>query len=189
MIFYATKQMMERYKLKTPETMETEMKAVAQIIAERERGNRLYEWGCKLFHFDRRKCLLAMHFETKLTVFLVDIRVADIEYAPDMVAQYIMDMYSNDKKMVKALEKYYASSPIAIFDKITDKSAISSLNRMLLDWDDGYRFYDYIENGILHTRKIMRDANRYPVTRKVNGNTEYFYASELFGKVIKEKFG
>lgn len=37
MIFYATKQMMERYKLKTPETMETEMKAVAQIIAERKR--------------------------------------------------------------------------------------------------------------------------------------------------------
>ena len=75
MIYYATKETMQRYKLKTPDQLKTEIAPYAQTIIENEQGNRLYEWGCKLFYFDRRKCLQIMHFETKLVVFLVNLKM------------------------------------------------------------------------------------------------------------------
>ena len=79
MIYYATKETLQRYKLKTPEQFESEMAPFVRAVVNRERGNRLFEWGCKLFYFDRRKCLQIMHFETKLVIFLVDLKVKDLE--------------------------------------------------------------------------------------------------------------
>ena len=55
MIYYATKETLQRYKLKTPEQFESEMAPFVRAVVNRERGNRLFEWGCKLFYFDRRK--------------------------------------------------------------------------------------------------------------------------------------
>lgn len=79
MIYYATKETLQRYKLKTPEQFESEMAPFVRAVVNRERKNRLFEWGCKLFYFDRRKCLQIMHFETKLVIFLVDLKVKDLE--------------------------------------------------------------------------------------------------------------
>ena len=103
MIYYATKETIQRYKLKTPEQLRPEIAPLVQTVVQRERGNRIYEWGCKLFYFDRRKCLQIMHFETKLVVFLVDLKMKDLEHAANAVANYLMDMYSDDVQMRKAL--------------------------------------------------------------------------------------
>lgn len=54
-----------------------------------------------------------IHFKTHLAVFLVDIKMADIERAPNMVAQYLFNLYADDPDMQKALGKYFESSPIA----------------------------------------------------------------------------
>ena len=190
MIYYATKETMQRYKLKTPEQFQSEIAPLVQAVVQRERGNRIYEWGCKLFYFDRRKCLQVMHFETKLAVFLVDLKMKDLEHAANAVANYLMDMYSDDVQMRKALENYFASSPLVCFDKITDRSIIASMNAVQTRWAwDGYRFYDYIQNGILHTRRINREVNEMPVTRKVNGKEEWFVPYELFSQIIKQRFG
>lgn len=191
MIYYATQQTLERYKLATPENFQTEMGDIVRMIANKERGNRLYEWGCKLFYFDRRKCLQVVHFESKLTIFLIDIKIDDIPYVANAVAQYIFDIYDGDKVMKRALERYFDSSPIVVFDKITDRSIISTLNKTQSDWaEDGYRFYEFIENGILQSKKINRKINRdWIFTRKVNGKTEYIRSAEEFERIIKENFG
>ena len=42
MIYYATQQTLERYKLATPENFQTEMGDIVRMIANKERGNRLY---------------------------------------------------------------------------------------------------------------------------------------------------
>ena len=97
MIYYATKETLQRYKLKTPEQFESEMAPFARAVVNRERGNRLFEWGCKLFYFDRRKCLQIMHFETKLVIFLVDLKVKDLECVGDAVAHYLLDLYALSK--------------------------------------------------------------------------------------------
>ena len=99
MIYHATKETMQRYKLKTPDQLKAEIAPYAQAIVENERGNRLYEWGCKLFCFDRRKCLQVMHFETKLVAFLIDLKMKDLEHAASAVANYLMDIYADDVKM------------------------------------------------------------------------------------------
>lgn len=190
MIYYATKETMQRYKLKTPGELTSEIAPFAQIIVQREKGNRLYEWGCKLFYFDRRKCLQVMHFETKFVIFLVDLKMKDIEFAANAVAQYIMDMYSVDKKMQKALERYFASSPYACFDKITDRSIIASMNSIQTWWAmDGYRFYDYVKDGILCTKQINWDVNQFPTTRKVDNKDEWIIPYELFSETNKKQFG
>ena len=191
MIYYATQQTLERYKLATPENFQTEMGDIVRMVANHERGNRLYEWGCKLFYFDRRKCLQVVHFESKLTIFLIDIKIDDIPYAANAVAQYVFDIYDGDKVMKRALERYFDSSPLVVFDKITDRSIISTLNKTQRDWaEDGYRFYEFIENGILQSKKINRKINRdWIFTRKVNGKTEYINSAEEFERIIKENFG
>lgn len=191
MIFYATQQTLEKYKLSTPENFRSEMGDIVRMIARKERGNRLYEWGCKLFYFDRRKCLQVVHFESKLTIFLIDIKMDDFAYAADTVAHYIFDIYDGDKVMKRALERYFNSAPIAVFDKITDRSIINTLNRTQRYWaQDGYFFYSFIENGILQSKKINRTINRnWIFTRKVNGKTEYINSAEEFERIIKENFG
>lgn len=189
MIFYATKETMLRYKLKTPEEMDQSMLPLAQEILQKERGTRIYEWGCKLFYFDRRKCLQVMHFETKLVIYLMDFKMADLEYAGDAVAHYLMDMYAADRDMCRALKAFFVSAPIVIFDRITDRSMITSMNGMLNRWAfDGYRFYDYISDGILHTKQINRDVNEIPVTVTVDGKKEWIVPYEYFAQTIKKRF-
>ena len=190
MIFYATKETLERYKLKIPEHISEPMKPFVKAIIEKEQGDSMYEWGCKLFHFDRRKCLQMIHFKTRLVVFLVDIKMADIEHAPDMVAHYLFNFYADDPDMQKALEKYFESSPIACFDKITNRSIITKLNHIQSDWAwDGQRFYKYIRDGILHTKEINRDVNDYPFSTKESGREEWHIPYKYFAEVIKQQFG
>ena len=189
MIYYATKETIQRYKLKTPDQLKAEIAPYAQAIVEKERGNRLYEWGCKLFYFDRRKCLQVMHFETKLVVFLINLKMDELKFSGDAVAHYLLDMYSSDEGMQEALKRYFASAPFVCFDKITDRSIISSMNNVQTRWAwDGYHFYDYIKDGILHTRQINRDVNEMPVTRKVIGKEEWFIPYDRFAETIKKHF-
>ena len=42
MIFYATKETMQRYKLKTPNQLKTEIAPYAQAVVQQEQGNRLF---------------------------------------------------------------------------------------------------------------------------------------------------
>ena len=190
MIYYATKETLERYKLKTPEEMTEPIQGLVKAVKLKEQGRSLYEWGCKLFHFDGRKCLQVIHFKTRLVIFLVDVKMADIEHAPDMVAHYLFDIYSGDGDMQIALEKYFESSPLVCFDRLTNRSIVSKLNHMQADWAwDGKRFYEYIVDGILHTRKINRDVNDYPFSTKENGKTEWKIPYDYFAEAIKCVFG
>ncbi len=49
MIYYATQETMDRYKLKRPYEMSPGIKELCEQIIEKEQGNSLYEWGVKLF--------------------------------------------------------------------------------------------------------------------------------------------
>ena len=102
MIYYATQETMDRYKLKRPHEMSTGIKVLCEQIFDIERGNSLYEWGVKLFYFDRRKCLQIVHFLTKITVFLIDCKVNEIENAANAVVQYLfyLSEFRNNKSNI-----------------------------------------------------------------------------------------
>ena len=128
MIFYATQKTLERYKLKTPDQMREEVRPFVGHMIEKDQGDALYEWGCKLFHFDRKKCLQFIHFKTRMVIFLIDVKMADIKKAPSLMAQYLFKLYETDKDMQDALESYFDSSPLVCFNKITNRSMISKMN-------------------------------------------------------------
>ncbi len=189
MIYYATKETMKIFKLKTPEDLHPSISPLVQAIKQKEVGRRIYEWGCKAFLFDGRNCLQIMHFETKLVIYLIDWKQDEIEFAADAVAEYLMDMYQEDKQMQEALKRFFASACYVVFDKLTDRSMITCMNSMLNRWAmDGYRFYDYIDNGTLYTRKINRDVNKMPATLTVNGKKEWIIPYDYFAQTIKERF-
>lgn len=76
-----------------------------------------------------------------------------------------------------------------VIDRLKDKSIISTLNRTQLTFaEDGYRFYDFIENNILQSKKINRKFNSdWLFTQKVEGKSEpeYFYSGEKFEELLK----
>lgn len=177
--------------MKMPEEFtDPTMGPLARAVYQQEQGDRLLEWGAKLFYFDRRKCVQVCNFASKFTVVLVDFKKADMEYAGNAVAHYMMDIYDQDKEMVALLNRFFRDYPLVCFGRLTDRKTIASLNQFQTRFlEDGYRLYDYIEGNILHTRKLNRDINTdYLMTEKVNGKTQYFLPAEKFATLLKERY-
>ena len=151
----------------------------------------MFEWGAKLFYFDRRKCIQLSHFASKFTVFLCDIKKEEIKDVGHLLASYLLDIYSDDRQMTLLLERFFNENYAVMFAKLTDKSAISTLNRTQSDFAmDGYRFYRYIENGILKIRQINRDVNEHYIqTQKIDGKTYAFCAKKRFRQLLLEYYG
>ena len=79
MIIYATKQTVDRYGMTMPENIQNPIiRPLVLKTYNNEKGDRLLEWGAKLFYFDHRKCLQICNFASKLTVVLVDIKKSDL---------------------------------------------------------------------------------------------------------------
>ncbi|MEF9922908.1 MAG: hypothetical protein RR769_08300 [Anaerovoracaceae bacterium] len=191
MIIYATKQTFERYKLKLPSELSPTSNVIAETVIKNESGNKLLEWGAKLFYFDKRKCIQMVNFASKFTLFLVDVKVADLENVGDMIAFYLLELYKDDKQMTAALKKMFEVNPLTCFAKLTDKSAIATLNTTQRGFaDDGYRFYEFIRGGILHTMEINYEMNfKWLFTMKTGEKTEYIYAGEKLREIVLERYG
>lgn len=191
MIFYATKKMFERYRLKTIDEFDDSARRVAGAIVQKEQGDRLLEWGVKLFYLDRKKCLVLMNFASKFTVFLPDLKVQDIENIGGFVAYYLQQLYKDDRQMTEIfLPKYFAESPVCVFVPLRDKSMISHLNHIVQDYAlDGYRFYDFIENGILKTVPLNLQVNfNFLVGETINGKKTYIYSGERFKELLTQRY-
>ena len=190
MIIYVTKKTAERYRIGMCEQASSPMKEIADAVTQHERGDALFEWGAKLFYFDRRKCLEVANFASKFTLFLVDIKVDDLPGIGSLIAHYMSYIYENDPVMTDLLERYFDESPILVFSKLTDKSNIAHLNHTLSDFAwDGYRLADYIENNILQSMKLNKYFNtEWPVTRMIDGKKEYVYPAETFSMLLKERY-
>ena len=143
MILYATKQTIKELNIPMPNELSTFNNIMANKVIEEQTGDELLEWGLKLFYFDGRKCVQAINFASKLTLFLFDIKNEEIQWIANGIAIYLNELYSKDKNMLKLLEKLYADYPTCTFEKLTNKSIIASLNHNQFQHaDDGYRFYD-----------------------------------------------
>ena len=187
MIIYATKQTVDRYGIKMPENFQNPfMRQMTLAVYNREKDDRLLEWGAKLFYFDHRKCIQICNFASKFTIVLVDIKKADLEIVGDLVAKYLLDIYSDNKRMTALLKRLFKEHPLVCFAKLTDRKTISTMNRFQSVYlEDGYRLYDFIENGILKTIILNREINReHIVTDKIDGKTEYFYPAERFEELL-----
>lgn len=190
MIIYATRQTIERYKLKMPsEFSDPLIRRYAEDVCQQEKGDALLEWGAKLFYFDHRKCIQVCNFATRLTIVLIDVKLDDLEYLGDAMARYMVDIYSSNKRMVACLKHFFGDHPLVCFSKLTNRRIITSLNGMQTRYlDDGYRLYAYIENGVMQSKKLNRDINAYPVTEKVDGKREYYIPVHKFEEMLLARY-
>lgn len=109
-----------------------------------------------------------MYFETKLVILRFNLKTKELKHTSHQATNCLMDIYSCDAQMRKALEKYFAASPMECFDRIANRGAIASMNAIQTRWAwDGDRLYDWVQNGILHTLRINREVNDMVVTRNV----------------------
>jgi len=190
MILYATKQTIERFKIKMPEEMHPLSQSTSLQLIQKEQGDTLLEWGLKMLYFDHRKCIQVMNFASKLTIFLIDIKVGDFDEVANLIALYLLDLYQSDKVMTDLLKKLFAKHSVCTYSRLKDKSIISSLNRNQMDFAfDGMRFYEYIENGVLLTRVINHEVNfKWFCTQNINGKTEYILPGERFKTLLTERY-
>ena len=190
MILYATKQTIKDLNIPMVDELSQFNRMLAQKIIEEQTNDRLLEWGLKIFYFDDRKCVQAVNYASKLTIFLFDIKEEEIAYIANGIAIYLMDIYRKDKTMTKILEKFFEDYPACTFSKITDRSIIASLNHNQFEFaDDGYAFYDYIENGILKSKEINRKINwKFLSTQIINGKKEYIYPAEYFRELLMDRY-
>ena len=189
MILYLTKQTFERYNLNPPEQMSAPVRQITEEVKKREQGERILEWGGKIFYFDRRKCIQFCHFASKFTVFLIDFKVKDLQYLGDGIFMYLFDFYKDNREMTRLLKRLADEHPVTVLDRLKDKGVIATLNHTQLDFAmDGCRFYDFIESNVLQSKKINRAVNSdWLFGRKVEGKSEreYYYAGELFERMLK----
>ena len=190
MIFYATKETVERLKIKTYDKLSDYSKQIAQNVITNQSGDDLLEWGMKLFYFDRRKCLQVMNFASKFTIFIFDIKVNDMDSIPNIVANYLIELYKDDETLIKLLKGLFEHYSLCTYSKLTNRSIISSLNHNQSEFAiDGYIFYEYINNGILNTIQINKDVNfDYFVTQKRSGKIVYFLPGDRFRELIIERY-
>ena len=189
MILYITKKTKDRFNIPLYSELTDELELLARNILVKEQDD-IFKWGVKIFYFDRRKCLQIMNFASKVSIFLIDIKVQDVKEISNMLAHYLKIIYEDDLEVVELLDRYFKETPISFFDTLKDRSVIGSLNhneRYFLE--GGYRLYDFIENGTLHTIRINKQFNfRYIVGKKSNGKTEYIVPGEEFKKMLSRRY-
>lgn len=186
MILYATNQTIKELNL----PIANSENKVSNKILERQTDDNLLEWGIKLFYFNKIKCVQAVNFASKVTIFLFDVRNEEIEYIGNAIATYLMEIYSNDAKMKKILMKFFNDYPSSIFAKLTNKSITAILNNNQHHYaEDGKKFYDYVENNVLNSMQINKDYNwKQLVTRNINGRDTYVFPAEYFKELILERY-
>lgn len=185
MILYVTKKTKEKLNIPMIDELSDISKNYASIVLNNEEDTELLKWGIKIFYMDRRKCLQAVNFASKLTIYLFDIHNDSIEYIGDAIANYMYHIYDNDEKMTNLLNRLFNEHPLCVFSNLTDKTAISTLNYNERCYVNTYRFYDYIENNTLKTIEINKDVNfDNLLTVKINGKREYIVPGEYFKELL-----
>lgn len=152
----------------------------------RERGSGLFEWGCKVFDCCGVECVQITHSASRLTVLHFDTNAKDARATIPLALQgYLFDIYGDDRAMRRALNRYFMSASIVVFDLIHDRRLIGALNQVELEWNlEEEGLGEYVEGNVLQTRKINRDiAERYR-TVKINGKTEYVIPKAYFRELV-----
>lgn len=193
MVIYATKKAVERYNLKMPEEMHSSFAAsVSRAIIKKESGDRLCEWGAKLFYFVGKKCLLLTNFGTKLCIVLVDFKVGNLAEIGNWIITYLIELYKNDKEMPDCMEIFFSEHLICCFSRLKDKVAISVLNHAESDYlFYGNRLYDFLDGNVLQTKKPVYNMNfdRILGYKDENGSKYYEFPGVKFREAMIKRYG
>lgn len=186
MIIYATKETVRRLNLPLIDAAAKQLTAAQMDALSRERGSGLFEWGCKVFDCCGMECVQITHSASRLTIMHFDTNAKDARATIPMALQdYLFDIYGDDCAMRRALNRYFMSASIVVFDLIHDRRLIGALNQVELEWDLGeVPLSEYVEGNVLQTRKINRDIAERCRNVRINGKTECVIPKAYFRELV-----
>ena len=191
MIIYGTKETRKVYHMPLPDQIVSPL--LRQTIAntkQKEAGDRLFEWGAKVFYFEGSRCLQLCNFASKFTIVMALVTDDMIKRLPEYIFEYLYDVYAGDPQMKKLIDRYLADNTIMFFDKLTDRVTISSMNHFQVYFmDDGDRFYDFAEGNLIRTRALNKKVNcDYLMGMTIDGKKTYIYLAEKFAELLKARY-
>ena len=192
MLFYLTKQTIERFGIRLPEALKPKEKAAAEALIEKEAEDPLLVWGGKLFYQQGKKYLQLVNPATKLTVILADLKKKDMEDLSWTLGRYLMALFEGEWETRAAIRRMFENSPGQAFAALKDRSVISTLNHIQMYLlDDPAFIREKAEPGEqLPALGAARWINeKYLFTFVENGKTGYDYSSERFRSLVLERFG
>ena len=129
-------------------------------------------------------------YATKQTIEEFDIKNDEIQWIANGIAIYLKEIYSKDLEMQKLLDKFFKDYTACVFSKLTNRSIIASLNHnQSIYTDDGYRFYEYIQDNVLNSKKINKDFNwKNLTTVRVSKKKDYEYPAEIFRRLLIDRY-
>lgn len=163
------------------------MKAVSESVISSEQGNALCEWGLKLFYLNGMKCLQAMNYASKFTVVLCNVRKADLKDVGNLIADSMLKVYEQDSETYEALVKIVRSHPIVAWDKMTNKTVLSSMNIIEEGFLTNPDFYDKFidKNGNLDCLSMNTWLNfEYITSGAFVGSKKYIFPGELMKELV-----
>ena len=192
MIIYGTKQTMERYGIpQIKDIQDLKQKEAPTNIYDAEHGDRMLEWGAKVFYFERRKCLQVCHFASKITFVFLDFKKKEIPALYALIARCMFALYEDKPDMQKLLNRLWEEHGGTCFEKLTDRKVISTMNYFQSAYIEfSGLLYDWIEEaGAIDMIKINKIINEdHIVSEKINGKTDYYCPIKKFEELLKEYY-
>lgn len=192
MIIHATAETMKLYRLNPPEKLPAHVAPITMSIIARDCGDPLRQWGMKCFAFGENNCLQTVNFASKLTLFLFDIKLSNLDQLGVMMANYLFNLYEADDAMTACIHRMFQEDHSIAFAPLKNRSILSTLNNTQVDFAmDGCAFRRYIDSrNILHTIQINRDVNfNYLFTHKAAGKKDFYYPGEFFRELVLSRYG
>lgn len=183
---------MERYGIpQITEIQDLKQKEKVTDIFDAEHGDRMLEWGTKIFYFERRKCLQVCHFASKITFVFLDFKKKEIPALSSLIARCMFALYEDKPDMQKLLNRLWEEHGETCFDKLTDRKVISTMNYFQSAYIEFSGFlYNWIdEAGAIDMIKINKIINEdHIVSEKINGKTDYYCPIKKFEELLTEYY-
>lgn len=190
MIIYTTTRTIGRYDLTFIDKMPQPQRDINQAILDEQKGDELLEWGAKILYFDRKECLQVVNFASKFTVFLFEIEEGKLSNIVDAVRACVFDYYKNDELMTKCLKKMVEEHSAFTISLLKHRSTISTITQT--EWsfaNNGNRFYDFVENGVVNAQKINKLINdEYVFSLRIGSKTENIKSGEKFRELVVARY-
>lgn len=189
MIIYPTTKTAEVYQFKKVNEIEDPIiSADYQNVYAKEHGDRMLEWGAKIFYVGDDKCLQLRHFASKFMIALFDFDINNQEFLLDTMISYMFYIYEDDKEMLPLIERLFVEHFSCVFEKLTDRSIIAAMNRTQWECLETEWLDLFAEDDVLDVAKVNKGLNEYLISTKFEGKTEYFCPKEKFRELLKQYY-
>ena len=139
----------------------------------------LWSWHAKVFHVERRKCILVTNDSTLLCMFIPGLKSPDFKTFSIIFGQYLFKILLNEEIPQKQIETVLSECENIQYAKTNNRSVLGSMN------DQNFQLEYIIQDaGGLAATDI------YELNRQVNRNVlkaiDYAYPIEIFKEKLQK---